>query len=392
MFNLKDLLQNIFSFARRICILGGVLLLTTLTSCKRDAASEEAKAALKNQEKILNVYNWMSYMDPDLLKQFEEETGIHVNYDVFEGDEVLEAKLLSGSSKYDIVVPSMAPYYVRHLDLGFYRELDKSQLPNWKHLDAGILKGMERVDPGNKYGAPYMWGTSGFGYNKQKIKELFPEGIELDSLRVIFDPKIISKLKPHGVILMDYGQDLFDAALYYLGLNNCYADDCLKKAADVIRAIRPHVSAFSNSYNRVVTDLVEGNLILAYGWSGEMASAIQEAKDLGKDAELGYVIPKEWPGVWIDVMAIPNSAPHPDNAHKFINFLLRPEIAAQLSKHLMQATPNKSAIALLPKEMQENPMLFPKGDILKSWNPPKTLSLHSERIRSRLWTRIKVNR
>jgi putrescine transport system substrate-binding protein len=123
-----------------------------------------------------------------------------------------------------------------------------------------------------------------------------------------------------------------------------------------------------------------------------MVSAVQEAKDLGKEVELGYVIPKEWPGVWIDIMAIPKSAPHPDNAHKFINFLMRPEIAAQLSKYLMQATPNKSAIALLPKEMQENPMLFPRGDILKNWDPPKTLPLHAERVRSRLWTRIKVNR
>lgn len=347
---------------------------------------------LKSQEKILNVYNWTSYMDPALLKQFEEETGIHVNYDVFEGDEVLEAKLLSGAAEYDIVVPSLAPYYTRHLELGFYRELDKTQLPNWKHLDSGILKGMEKVDPQNKYGVPYMWGTAGFGYNKTKMKELFPEGIDLATLKTIFDPKIIERLHPHGVILMDYGQDLFDAALHYLNLPNCYEEECLKKAAAVLRHIRPYVTAFSSSYNRVVNDLIEGHLVLAYGWSGEMVSAVEEAGNLGKDVELGYVIPKEWPGVWIDVMAIPKSAPHVENAHKFINFLLRPEVAAQLSKHLMQATPNKSAIALLPKEMQDNPMLFPKGDFLKNWDPPKTLSLPTERIRSRLWTRIKVNR
>lgn len=384
-----DLLKRIRKMA---FIALGLSCLLFLESCEKDDATIQAKAAAKNQEKVLNVYNWMSYMDPDVLKQFEAETGIHVNYDVFEGDEVLEAKLLSGSSKYDIVVPSLAPYYIRHLDLGFYQEIDKSKIPNWQHLDSGILKGMERVDPGNKFGVPYMWGTSGFGYNKEKIKQLFPKGIELDTLRVIFDPAIMQKLAPHGVILMDYAGDLFDAALYYLGTGNCYTDECLKKAAEVLRAIRPYVSAFSNSSNRVVNDLIEGHLVLAYGWSGEMVSAVQEAKDLGKEVELGYVIPKEWPGVWIDVMAIPKSAPHPDNAHKFINFLLRPEIAAQLSKHLMQATPNKSALALLPKEMIDNPMLFPKGDILKNWDPAKTLPLHVERIRSRLWTRIKVNR
>ncbi len=345
---------------------------------------------------ILNLYTWAGNMDPKVLDLFQKETGIVVHYDTYDNDEILEAKLLSAKSGYDVVSPSATPYFARQVQLGsqgkkLFLPLDKSLLPNWHHLDPKILKVLAPTDPGNVYGVPFTWGTTGFGYNVQKIKELLPKGTSVDSIKMLFDPQILKRLTLCGVDLLDNPKEVFEGVLMYLGYPIDSKDsEHFSQVIDVLKTARPYIRRFNASPERTISRLVNGEVCIAQSWSGEILKAREEAKELGRPFEIAYTLPKEGASVWIDMLGIPSDAPHPQNAHVFLNFLLRPDIAAMNVIYNLQSTPNKTAISLLPQEIQTNPLINPPLEVLEKIYLPGVMPLDTARAQVRAFLKIKT--
>jgi putrescine transport system substrate-binding protein len=346
------------------------------------AALFSAAAANAAEEKVLNVYNWSDYIAEDTIANFEKETGIKVNYDVYDSNETLEAKLLAGKSGYDVVVPS-ANFLAAQIEAGVFRKLDRSKLKNWGNLDPGIMKRLEAQDPGNRHAAPYMWGTTGIGYNVEKVKARLGGGI--DSWDAIFKPEVARKLADCGVALLDSPTDVFDTARNYLGLKpTSESEEDLRKAEALLMKVRPFVRYFHSS--QYIDDLANGEICVALGYSGDVFQAIDDAA--GKH-EIAYVIPKEGAALWFDVMAIPADAPHPDNAHRFIDYVLRPEVAAAISDAVFYANPNARATPLVSAEVREDPAIYPPAAVMARLFPQRAHSPKFMRAQSRAWTRVK---
>lgn len=347
------------------------------------AALISAAAAHAAEEKVLNVYNWSDYIAEDTIANFEKETGIKVNYDVYDSNETLEAKLLAGKSGYDVVMPS-ANFIAAQIKAGIFRKLDRAKLKNWGNLDAGIVKRLEAQDPGNQFAAPYMWGTTGIGYNVEKVKARLGDA-EVDSWDLIFKPEIARKLADCGVGVLDSPTDVFDTARNYLGLKpTSEGEQDLKKAEALLKKARPHVRYFHSS--QYIDDLANGEICVALGYSGDIFQAIDDAA--GKQ-ELAYVIPKEGAVLWFDVMAIPADAPHPDNAHRFIDYVLRPEVVAAISDEVFYANPNAKATPLVSAEVRDDPAIYPPEAVMARLFPQRAHSQKFMRAQSRAWTRVK---
>ncbi len=296
--------------------------------------------ALAAEEKILNIYNWSDYIAPDTVEKFTAETGIKVNYDVYDSNEVLEAKLLAGKSGYDLVVPSATPFLARQIKAKAYRKLDKAKLRNYDNLDKQILASQTIADPGNTYGVPYLWGTTGFGYNVAKIKAALGDKAPLDSIAMIFDPEIAKKLAPCGLSVLDSALDVFPAALAYLGRNPTSKDPTdLEAAVGVVSKIRPYVKKFHSS--QYINDLANGDLCISLGYSGDIVQARTRAAEAKNGVEIAYSIPKEGAQLSTDMMAIPASAAHPDNAT--IPASIRPTRCAPSSSSISRHPPTTSA-------------------------------------------------
>jgi putrescine transport system substrate-binding protein len=346
-------------------------------------------AAPAAEPKAVNVYNWSDYMAEDTLDRFEDATGMQVRYDVFDQNETLEAKLLAGKSGYDVVFPSAQPFAQRHVAAGLYRPLDRTKLPHYKHLDPDVLKALQAVDPGNHYVVPYMWGTTGIGYNVQKVKAALGESARVDSFAILFDPELVSKLAGCGVTLMDDEAEVFGAALIYLGKSvNTTDPKDLEAAAELILKIKPHVRYFHSS--QYINDLANGDICVALGYSGDVLQARDRADEAGNDVEVGYGIPKEGAVMWVDVMAIPKDAPHPGNAHAFIDFLLRPEIIADISNYTAYANANLGSIGLLDEEIRNDPGVYPPPDVKARLVATDVTPPEIQRVRTRTWTRVKT--
>ena len=346
-----------------------------------------SQAACPQEEKILYIYGWSGSLDASILKQFEEETGIKVVYDVYDSNDILEAKLLTGKAKFDLVFPSVTPNFIRQMETGVFQPIQQSQLKNYKNLDGRILKLIASFDEHNRYGVPYTLGTTGFGYNKRALKKIFPKGVP-QSLSVLFKPENAHKLESCGVLLLDFPQDILEAAQAYMGETpQCQDKGKLEKALSVMRSIRPHVRDFTTNSERVVRELAEGDACFVHLWSNDALLAAREAQ---KNIEVGYIIPREWPGLWVDMMAIPKAAPHPENAHRFIDFLLRPDIAAQVVKTTFMAVPNIHVKRHLPKELHKNPIIFIPEYALKNLRIQENLSFRHERFLMRKWTHFKL--
>src|SRR5690348_10317787 len=293
------------------------------------AAITVAGNARAAEDNVLNIYNWSDYIADDTVARFEAETGIKVHYDVYDGNEVLEAKLLAGHSGYDLVVPTASPFLAREAQAGVFQKIDKAKLTHYGNLDPQILKAVANVDPGNEYGVPYLWGTTGIGYNPAKVKAALGDNAPVDSLKLIFDPANAKKLASCGISLLDTPQEMFPAALAFLGrepLSREPAD--LEKAAEVVTAIRPYIRKFHSS--QYINDLANGDLCVAFGYSGDVVQAKSRAADAKNGNDIAYAIPREGAMIWVDMMAIPKDAPHAENALKFIDFILRPEIIAAI--------------------------------------------------------------
>ncbi|MDA9315909.1 polyamine ABC transporter substrate-binding protein [Pseudomonadales bacterium] len=350
-----------------------------------------ALPGLAEEDKLLNVYNWVDYIGPDTIKIFEARTGIKVTYDVFDSNDVLQGKLLAGSSGFDIVVPTSG-YHARMLQAGAFQRLDHTKLPNLKHMDPVLMKQLERFDAGNQYGIPYLWGTTGLGINRQLVTEMLGEDAPVDSWALVFEPGNLEKLKACGVSFLDAYDELFPAVLAYQGLDPTAQDAELFKTAvvPVLAAVGPHVTYFHSS--KYINDLANGDICVALGWSGDILQAGRRASEANLPFTIEYHMPQEGTVLWFDMLAIPVDAPHPENALKFINFLMEPEIIAGVTNQVRYANANLSANEFVDKSVLENAGIYPtkamseKNFIL----PPYPQKVDRQALR--MWSRIKTGR
>lgn len=341
------------------------------------------------EEKVLYIYNWSDYIAEDTIAKFEKETGIKVTYDVFDSNEVLEAKLLSGKTGFDLVVPS-ASFMGRQIKAGVFQELDRSKLTNYENLDPTIMKVLDIVDPGNKYAIPYLWGTTGIGYNEAKVREVLGDSADLNSWDLLFKPEIISKLQSCGVSMLDAPSEVLPIALHYQGKNpnSKTSSDYTKVAQTLLQSVRSYVTYFHSS--KYISDLANGDICIALGWSGDILQAAARAEESKNGVVVKYVIPKEGTAMWFDNFAIPADATHPENAHKFINFILRPDIIAEISNYVAYANGNSASTKLIDSAITNDPGIYPdKATQAKLFTfevvPPKI-----DRVQNRTWTKIKT--
>ncbi|MBS0517616.1 MAG: polyamine ABC transporter substrate-binding protein [Proteobacteria bacterium] len=338
----------------------------------------------------VNVYNWSDYIAEDELKAFTKDTGIKVNYTTYDSNEILDAKLRTGRSGYDVVVPTASPFFVRQLAANLYLPLDRAKLKNWGNLDPKIMEQLAKYDPGNAHAIPWMWGTIGIGYNVAEIRRRMPNA-PVDSLAMIFDPAVVSHFVDCGVMVLDSPTDVLPAALKYLGLDpDSKNPDDLKKAADVLKAVRPYIRKFHSS--EYINALAGGDICLAFGYSGDILQARDRAAKAVEKREIAYAIPTQGAMLWIDVAAIPKDAPHPDAAYRFLDFMLDPKVAAASSTVTGYANGNAAATALLDKSISQNPQIYPPPDIYAKLYTITAGTAPQVRERTRLWTAIKTGR
>ncbi|NER58981.1 polyamine ABC transporter substrate-binding protein [Pseudomonas sp. MAFF212428] len=343
--------------------------------------------AVQADDKVLHVYNWSDYIAPDTVAKFEKQSGIKVVYDVFDSNETLEAKLLAGKSGYDVVVPSNN-FLAKQIKAGVYQELDKSKLPNWKNLDSDLLKAVgDASDQGNQHAFPYMWGSIGIGYNPEKVKAAL--GVDkIDSWDVVFKPENIAKLKSCGVSFLDAPTEMIPAALHYLGKPTNSKDKAdLKAAEELFLSIRPSVAYFHSS--KYISDLANGNICVAVGYSGDLEQSKARAHEAGDKVKLAYSIPKEGAGTFYDMVAIPKDATNVDAAYQFMNFLMQPEIMAEITNAVRFPNGNKAATALVDKDISGDPSIYPSDAVKAKLYAISDLDAPTLRLITRSWTKIK---
>ncbi|WP_260955875.1 polyamine ABC transporter substrate-binding protein [Pseudomonas citri] len=341
------------------------------------------------EERTVRIYNWIEYLPPEILKSFEQETGIRPIYDVFDSVETLESKLLTGNSGYDVVYPSSSN--VSHLiAAGAVQPLDRSQLPNWQHLDPDFMQSLEAVgDPGNRYAAPYLWGTTLIGYNVDKVRQALGADVQLNTWDIIFKPENLAKLSSCGVGFLDAANEIVPIALHYQGLDpNSQKREDYPKAQEAMGKIRPYVTYFNSS--RYGMDLANGEICVGVGWSGGVALAKRLADAAGKGVKVEMALPKEGAPMWSDVMMVPVNAPHTQEAYAFINYILRPDVIARISNKIGYPNPNKDATALVDAEIRNNPAMYVPDEARKTLFALEPVPPAVERIRTRTWTSIKT--
>ena len=340
------------------------------------------------EEKWLHVYNWSDYIAPDTIADFTKETGIEVTYDVYDGNEVLEAKLLAGHSGYDIVVPSASPYMARQIAAGAYHELDKAKLPNLNNLDPQILALAATADPGNAHGVPYLWSVTGIGYNTALLDRALGDAAPRDSLALLFDPAYAQKLAACGIALLDTPQEIVPAALAYLGRDpKSHAEADLAEAIALIDKVRPYVRKFHSS--QYINDLATGDICIALGYSGDVIQARNRAREAESPVEIAFRVPREGAQMSIDMLGIPADAPHPDNAHVFINYILRPDVIAAITNAVSYPNPNLAATPFVDPEIRDNPGIYPPEPLKRLLYIDLPAPRAYERARTRAWTRMK---
>jgi putrescine transport system substrate-binding protein len=351
---------------------------------------KDEKAADSAPSKALNVYNWSDYIAEDTIPNFESATGVKVTYDVFDSDEMVETKLLAGSSGYDMVVPSLS-FLGRQIQAGVFLPLDKSKIPNLKNLDPAMLKRIEQQDPGNRYAVPYLWGTSGIGYNVDKVKAVFGDTAVTGSWDVVFKPENAAKLKDCGITVLDTPSELIPIALNYLGEDpHSFDPAVIDKAAALLKSIRPYIRNFhSSSY---INDLANGDVCLVVGWSGDIIQARDRAAEAGNGVNVAYSIPKEGAPQWFDMLAIPKDAKNVDNAYAFINYLLDPEVAAANTNYVTYPNPVPASKPMVDKAIAEDPTIYPPADVDAKLFTFAVLPPEVDRQYTRIWTELKTGR
>ena len=372
----------------KLKLLGLAVSALMLASCGKKEGDTAATAPAAEEEKVLNVYNWSDYIAPGTLAKFEKETGIKVTYDVFDSNEVLETKLVTGNTGYDVVVPSLT-FLARQIQAGVFMPLDKTKIPNLANMDPEIQANIAKLDAGNTHSVNYLWGTTGIGYNVKKIKEIFGDTAPVDSWALVFDPANLAKLKECGVYMLDTPSEIIPPVLNYLGEEpNSFDPAVIAKAEARLKELRPSITQFHSS--EYINALANGDACVAVGWSGDIFQAATRAEEANNGVEIAYVIPKEGAPMWFDMMAIPKDAKHPNNAHAFINFILRPEIAAEISNYVAYASANKAALASIDAELKANPGVYPTEEAKKGLFSLAVLPPEVDRLFNRIWTGLKT--
>jgi putrescine transport system substrate-binding protein len=354
-------------------ILGGLLVLSG------DAAAAE--------ENVLNVYNWADYIGETTLADFEAEYGIRVNYDLYDSTAVVDARLLAGNTGYDVVLQALR-YASRLIEVGAFQPLDRDRLPLWDNLDPWVLQAMSVYDPGNRFATPYMWGTTGFAYNVDKVRERMSDA-PLDSAALVFDPAIAAHFADCGISLLDESTMVIPMVMLYLGHDpNSVDPEQLAEAEAVLKSVRPYIRYFSSA--KMLNDMPNGEICIAMSWSGDYAQAQARADEVGLGIDLAYMVPREGTVLFFDAMLIPADAPHPENAHLFLDFLMRPEVIAPISDLLRYANANRASLPLIDPDLLSDPAAYPRMEGHANWQAGIIHEPKLERRRTRAWSRVKT--
>ncbi len=347
-----------------------------------------AAGSASAQDRVVNVYNWSDYIDEEVLKQFTEETGIKVVYDVYDNNDIVETKLLAGGSGYDIVVPTDANM-ARQIKAGVLMPLDKSKLPNLTHMWPFVMDKLAFYDPGNEYAVDYMWGTTGIGINVEAVEKRLGGEVNLDTWSLMFDPANAEKLADCGIHLLDAPEDVVQSVLAWQGKNPDSKDVAdIEAAGEALKKVRPYIQKFHSS--EYINALANGDICMAMGYSGDILQARDRADEAENGVEIEYLIPREGALMWFDSMVIPADAPHPDEAHAFIDFMMRPEIAAANSNYVYYANGNLDSQPLLAEDVIADEAIYPSQETLDRLFTSTTYDPRSQRALTRMWTSVKA--
>ncbi|WP_246327154.1 polyamine ABC transporter substrate-binding protein [Burkholderia guangdongensis] len=339
-------------------------------------------------DETVNVYNWGNSIGKDTIANFEKATGIKVSYQEFDSNETLQAKLLSGSSGYDVVVPSDI-FWAKQIQAGIFQKIDKSKVPNYGLLDPDLMRMIAKNDPGNQYGIPWSWGTDGIGFNVEKVKAALGNDAPTNSWALLLDPKYAAKLKGCGISVLDSPVDAFGVALLYLKKDpNSTTPADYQAAYEVLKGIRPYITQFNSS--SYINDLAGGDICVALGWSGDVNSARIAAEKAHRSYHIKYSIPVENTAIWFDMMAIPKDAPHPDNALKFINFVISAKESASLTNDTSYPSAVPSSKPMVRPEVLGDPAVFPSTETIHKLVTAKPIPAELTRLMNRLWAKLKT--
>ena len=370
-------------------VLTATAIVLAVAACGKKESAEQAQqsGAAAQEEKVLHVFNWSDYIAEDTVPNFEKQSGIKVTYDVFDSNDVLETRLLAGNSGFDLVVPS-ASFLERQIKAGVFQKIDKSQIPNLKNMDPDIMNRVGLHDPNNEYSVPYLWGTTGIGYNEDKIKKILGDA-RPDSWNYLYDPKLAAKFKDCGISLLDAPDEILKTVLAWLGRDpNSQKEEDLKAAEEKLMPIRPFVRKIHSS--QYIDDLANGDLCIAVGWSGDILQARDRAEEAGQGVKIKYAIPKEGTIVWFDMLAIPADAKHPKNAHAFINYLMEPQVAANNSNFVNYANGNAASLPMVSEEVKNDPGIYPTPEVKAKLFPSLAYGEDFQRLMNRMWTKFQT--
>lgn len=340
-------------------------------------------------EQTLNIYNWADYIPPQTIQDFEKKTGINVNIDAFDSNNMLEAKLLAGNSGYDLVFPG-GGYLQRQLPANIYSPIDKSLLSNYKNLEPEMLQKVASHDPKNQFGVPYTWGTIGIAYNKKQVKKMLGD-IPIDSFKVLLDEENASKLAECGIAIIDTPNEVLSGIQNHLGLDPKSENSSdMRQAVAALKKIRPHIRYFDSG--KITSDLANEEICIAITFSGVASLAQLRADEAGNGVEIAYSIPKEGTMIWFDMMAIPADAKHKQAAHLFINFVLDANVAANISNYLYYAVPNQAALSFIDPIIKEDGNTYPNAQIRQQLFPEMARSAKYSRQLSRAWSNLKAGK
>jgi putrescine transport system substrate-binding protein len=347
-----------------------------------------ASTGLAQAQGSINVYNWSDYIAEDTLERFTAATGIAVNYDVFDSNDTLEARMLAGSSGFDVVVPT-SDFMQRQIAAGVYQPLNKDLLPNLVHMDPALMELAAAFDPGNEHSVIYLWGTTGIGYNVAAVAERMGEDFEVDSWSLIFDPEIAARFQDCGIAWLDAPTEMFPPAMRYLGLDPTSTDEAdFNAAAELVNSVRSTVRYFHSS--QYISDLANGEICVAVGWSGDILQAAARAEEAGQGVDVTYAIPDEGAHLWFDMLVIPADAPNPEGAHAFINFLMDPEIAAANTNYVQFPNANAASNAFIEPEILADETIYPSAEAKAGLWTLRPYDSRTDRIVTRLWTRVRT--
>ena len=347
-----------------------------------------ALAGSAQAQGVVNVFNWSDYITDEVLQQFTEETGIRVVYDVYDSNDTLEARLLAGSSGFDVVVPT-ATFMQRQIAAGVYQPLNRDLLPNLSNMDERLMAAAASHDPDNEHGVIYMWGTTGIGYNIDMVAERLGEDFEVDTWAMVFDPEIAGQLADCGIAWLDSPTDMYPAALAWMGRDpQSTAAEDFEAATEMMMGVRDTVRYFHSS--QYISDLANGEICVAVGWSGDVLQAAERADEAGRGVNVWYAIPEEGAMQWFDMLVIPADAPNPENAHAFINFIMQPEVSAAITNYVWYPNANAAALEFVDEEIREDPAIYPTDEVSETLFTGVTYDGRTDRLVTRLWTRVRT--